>query len=176
MARLLADPRVDPGVWDNTAVQYAAFHGHDKVVALLLADPRVDPSVKNCTTVRHAALDGYDAVVALLLTHPRVDPTVDNNSVVRGAAFFKRDTTVALLLTDSRVRGALMTMAPLRVIYFPSPALIRLQAAIADERRWRRRRALALVREQRRAARDHAPHGPWRGPSSSAAAGRCRVR
>ena len=168
MARLLADPRVDPGVWDNTAVQYAAFHGHDKVVALLLADPRVDPSVKNCTTVRHAALDGYDAVVALLLTHPRVDPTVDNNSVVRGAAFFKRDTTVALLLTDSRVRGALMTMAPLRG-YRPSPALTRLKTAIADERRWRRRRALVLVREQRRAARDHGPHGPWRGPSTHGA-------
>ena len=117
-----------------------------------------------------AAEHGHIKTLTHLLADPRVDPTTEGNLAVRSAARWGHDTAVALLLTDSRVRGALMTMAPLRAkSYHPSPALTRLKTAIADERRWRRRRALAMVREQRRAARDHAPHGPWRGPSTHGA-------
>ena len=67
------------------------------------------------------------------------------------------DTTVALLLADRRVQRALATMGPLPLwsVALRNPAMTRLRAAIADARRWRRRRALALLREQRRAARDH---------------------
>ena len=178
VALLLADPRVDPADCSNEAVREAVWCGHDKVVALLLADPRVDPSADSNEAVQLAAEMGHANILARLLADPRVDPADGGNAAVRSAARCGYDTAVALLLTDSRVRKALLTMAPLRPRCLPSPARTRLKTAIADEARWRRRRALALVREQRRAARDHALHGPWRGPpqATAPAAGRQRVR
>ena len=75
---------------------------------------------------------------------------------MRYAAGNGHDGVVVLLLADRRVQQALTTMQPLPATApWPIPALTRLRAAVADERRWRRRRALALVREQRRVARDH---------------------
>jgi hypothetical protein len=43
MRMLLADPRVDPSVDENSAIKWAAIRGHDQVMRMLLADPRVNP-------------------------------------------------------------------------------------------------------------------------------------
>lgn len=43
--RLLQDPRVDPSVWDNAPVLFAAEGGHFAVVDRLLEDDLVDVNV-----------------------------------------------------------------------------------------------------------------------------------
>ena len=41
---LLKDPRVNPGLGSNEAVQLASAHGHTEIVKILMKDKRVDPS------------------------------------------------------------------------------------------------------------------------------------
>ena len=104
--------------------------------------------------VRWAAMRGQVAMITQLLEDPGVNPCARNNAAVWWAAHNGHGPVVALLLADCRVQQGLATMS---AVAQPSsqPAWVHLQVAIADARRWRRRRALVLVREQRRAARDH---------------------
>jgi len=43
---LLADARVDPAAYDNTAIRWSSSMGHAEVVKLLLADGRADPNAE----------------------------------------------------------------------------------------------------------------------------------
>ena len=69
---LLKDPRVDPSISGNFAIQVASKKGHDKVVSLLLADPRIDPTADCNYAIKTAYYYGHYAVIKLLLAHPRI--------------------------------------------------------------------------------------------------------
>ena len=101
--KLLEDPRVDPTVNDNWAIQVASDNGHLEVVRLLLADPRVDPSADDNWAIRQASENDHLEVVRLLLADPRVDPSVDDNWVIRQASENGQTEIVRLLLADPRV-------------------------------------------------------------------------
>ena len=100
---LLNDPRVDPGANNNSAIRWAAEHGHLKVVELLLADERVDPSASNNYAIRWAVKYGHLEVVKLLLSDERVDPSAENNSALEAAVRENHIKIVKILLRDPRV-------------------------------------------------------------------------
>jgi hypothetical protein len=84
--RLLADPRVDPSVYNNAAIRNACLSGLLSVVERLLADPRVDPSAYDNYAMRWASENGRLSVVERLLADPRVDPVADDNAAIREAS------------------------------------------------------------------------------------------
>ena len=74
---LLSDPRVNPSVNNNFAIQYASGNDILEVVKLLLSDPRVDPSDYNNAAIRSASKNDHIEIVKLLLFDPRVNSTFD---------------------------------------------------------------------------------------------------
>ncbi|KAI9023116.1 hypothetical protein DFJ74DRAFT_767759 [Hyaloraphidium curvatum] len=79
VARLLADPRVEPDARSQdgkTALIWAAYTGHAAVVQVLLADGRADPNARaasEMTALGYACQKGHAGVVELLLKDGRTD-------------------------------------------------------------------------------------------------------
>ena len=103
---LMADSRVDPGIQNNYAIQYASENGHTEAVKLLLKDPRVDPEANCNHAIRLASRNGHAEVVKLLLEYSRLDPSVHNNYAIIYAAENGHTEVVKLLLKDPRVDPA----------------------------------------------------------------------
>ncbi|KAJ3164301.1 hypothetical protein HDU88_005399 [Geranomyces variabilis] len=80
--KLLADPRVDPAILNNTAVITAAVVG--------IADARKYHNIPD--------------ILEILLADSRIDPTAQNNEALRRAVKYKRHEVVDILLKDSRVQ------------------------------------------------------------------------
>ncbi|KAJ3125533.1 hypothetical protein HK100_010747 [Physocladia obscura] len=100
---LLADPRVDPTIWNNFALVCAAEFGHADIVSLLLQDPRVDPSARKNESLYYACKNGHISIVKLLLANPQSDPDAENNLAIKTAVFNNRKKIVELLIADPRV-------------------------------------------------------------------------
>eukprot|EP01118_Nematostelium_gracile_P002271 TRINITY_DN12509_c0_g1_i1.p1 TRINITY_DN12509_c0_g1~~TRINITY_DN12509_c0_g1_i1.p1 ORF type:complete len:364 (+),score=69.02 TRINITY_DN12509_c0_g1_i1:103-1194(+) len=62
---LLEDGRADPSIYNNCAIQLAAYRGHEEVVKLLISDPRVDPT----TALSEAKRVSHTSIVKLLEDH-----------------------------------------------------------------------------------------------------------
>lgn len=128
---LLADPRVNPASYSNSAITVAAKEGYLDIVERLLADPRVNPSTDYNSAIslairgRHIDIaerlladprvDPCDslcwasgvstgpAIVRLLLKNPRTDPSAKDNVALRTAIGLGNIEIVELLLTDPRI-------------------------------------------------------------------------
>src|SRR5437870_2842535 len=72
---LLTDPRVDPSIGQNRAVNFALRNNHIEVIKILLSDPRVDPTNDNNYAFTHAMDNGHLEVIKILLSNPRVNPS-----------------------------------------------------------------------------------------------------
>jgi len=165
VALLLAVDGINVNVQNEygyTALILAAWKNHKECVQLLLASDGIDVNVQNKysgDTVLHVAADaGHADVCALLLTasYAAVDAVASHGkTALHKAALYGHAAAAAALL-----RGG----ASLRVEDGWGSTAVQLAAAsgfaecvevLQCEARWRTRRALALVREQRRVARDH---------------------
>jgi hypothetical protein len=189
-----------PGVWGyfgsvHTPLQYAILYGSDAAVEVVWAATD-DLNTRGCSgTVLHTTGLPYGPQPRLAKWIPRLvaaGADVDNRSAYGNTPLlqavdnhdYRSPTHVHILVTAFLREGASLHatnyegQTPVQVAH--ARGLSACEATLQDEARWRRRRALALVREQRRAARDHQPYGPWRGPpqatATAPAAGRQRVR
>jgi hypothetical protein len=70
---LIKDDRVDPCVYENGPILYAAYNGFTEVVRVLLDDPRVNPTTTGNQALRSASREGHVEVMRMLLSDPRVD-------------------------------------------------------------------------------------------------------
>ena len=147
--------------YGDTALILAAWKNNKECVQLLLAVDGIDVNVQkkySGDTVLHVAADaGHADVCTLLLTAcAAVDALASHGkTALHKAALYGHAAAAAALL-----RGG----ASLRVEDGWGSTAVQLAAAsgfaecvevLQCEARWRRRRALARVREQRRVARDH---------------------
>ena len=97
---LLNDPRVDPGVDENAALQKAIQNNNLEIVNLLLNDQRVHPM---CLII-YAVMNNQIEIVKRLLEDSRVDPSCNDNRSLNLAAQKGHIDIVNLLLDDERLR------------------------------------------------------------------------
>ena len=65
---LLADPRIDPSIKNNSSIAQASLRGHTETVRLLLTDARVDSSTRgDFFPLRYASRLGHEDIVFMLL-------------------------------------------------------------------------------------------------------------
>ena len=69
---LLANKRVDPSIYSNSALMVAVDRGDISVVQMLLTDPRVNPSDRENSTVVRCCQRGYADILRVLLADKRV--------------------------------------------------------------------------------------------------------
>jgi len=91
---------IDPSVFHNDIIRWAANNNYVKVVELLLQYPQVDPSAHAIVCV---VWNNYVKVIELLLQDPRVDSSANDNYAIRCAALYGHEKVVKLLLEDERV-------------------------------------------------------------------------
>lgn len=68
---LVADTRVNVGVYGSLPLQLAAANGHLEVVLFFLDDPHVGPSAANWRALKLAISNGHASVCHAMLDHPR---------------------------------------------------------------------------------------------------------
>jgi hypothetical protein len=140
----------------NYALHRAVVEGHTAVVELLLADARTDPTRKS-QILWWPCCNGDTFTAKLLLADGRADPSARKHRVLLGAASAGHTAIVTMLLADIRIVDTLANIVPKKLVHSCQP----LMDAYHNALRWRRRRALAMVREQRRAARDISESAAW---------------
>eukprot|EP00586_Coscinodiscus_wailesii_P011585 CAMPEP_0172511628 /NCGR_PEP_ID=MMETSP1066-20121228/237816_1 /TAXON_ID=671091 /ORGANISM="Coscinodiscus wailesii, Strain CCMP2513" /LENGTH=240 /DNA_ID=CAMNT_0013291083 /DNA_START=188 /DNA_END=907 /DNA_ORIENTATION=+ len=104
MTRILSNnPRIDPSIRNNHAIDWASERGKLDFVQLLLKDSRVDPSDRHNYAIGWAGAMGNLKIVRELLKDSRVDPSDQKNYTIRLASEYGHLDVVRELLKDSRV-------------------------------------------------------------------------
>lgn len=103
-ARLLSDPRVDPGDKNNSALKNALLRSHGEIVKLLLADPRVNPIAKNHRAIEAVTRKGHMDMVRLLLLDGRLDREIESSMALKLAKERGYKDIAKLLLAHSMAR------------------------------------------------------------------------
>lgn len=143
---------------NSTPLMAAASGGHHLCVSLLIngGAPGTAVTQSGDTAMSLAAAGGHDlSVLAMLDADPDTlegSPALNAKSPLAAALYREHYSTVKILAT----MGASIDVVPPPNAKKSVVARIRASVpkVLQDESRWRRRRALLLVREQRRAARD----------------------
>lgn len=79
---VMADPRIDPSAFQNTALSVAAIRNLPHIITLLLADRRVDLSFRDNLLLIEACERGQIAILKILLADDRVDPSARSNKAL----------------------------------------------------------------------------------------------
>ncbi|KAI8893871.1 ankyrin repeat-containing domain protein [Globomyces pollinis-pini] len=95
---LLEDGRIDPSLYNNTCLEYAALEGHHRCLELLLKDDRVT-APGNSMAVTKAARNGHIQCLRLLLADSRFAIQL-NYHAIRAACESGYADCVQLLLTN----------------------------------------------------------------------------
>ena len=146
--------------YGNTALTSAAWNGHEACASMLLA-AGAEVEAANCggyTALMFAATNGHEAVVSALLVAGAEVEVADNYgfTALILAAMRGHEACVSQLLCMGAAMPQPHLASALSSVLRSENARATTTAAIQGEFRWRRRRPLALVREQRVAARDEA--------------------
>ena len=80
---LLKDPRVDPSIQNNDAIQIAAEKRNIPAIRILLKDSRVNPTVNNNHAIRHALKNSHFDVARILLEDKRVSDSVWEDDTIQ---------------------------------------------------------------------------------------------
>lgn len=126
----------------------AACHVKDTGILTMLLHAGADPNHTKVYPPLHAAVGGSaDSMAILIAAGARLDAPMDGRGTALASALLHEAVPcVALLLAAGAAVDESMLRGELR-----NPSV---RTLVQHESRWRRRRALALVREQRVAARD----------------------
>lgn len=83
--RWLASGKVDPAVYRNWPLRYAAADGCVEIVQLLMQQPTVNPTACKHEALVYACRNRYCDVVEILLKDKRVDPSCNANQPIKEA-------------------------------------------------------------------------------------------
>lgn len=118
----LANPRIDPTVENNLALDIACICGHVELVKLFLADPRINPE----GAIQRACGFSQQHVVRLLLTDSRVNPADEDGVVFTWACERGHLDIVKTLLADPRIDPTMNQNAALTIAVYNYPELVKL--------------------------------------------------
>ncbi len=99
---IVADPRVNTGAYESSALFLAAKHNMRDLVRKLLLDPRVNPEDADSASFQVACRFGDCELVELFLRDGRADPTARSSLALINAVYARKVGIVALLVTDKR--------------------------------------------------------------------------
>jgi hypothetical protein len=73
---------INPGAWNNRALDHAVRAGNTDAVKILLRDDRVDPSRLEQSAFLAAVRSGHEAITEMFLQHPRIDIAYDDHAAL----------------------------------------------------------------------------------------------
>ena len=131
---LLANPKIDPGQNNSTALLFAVTKGYTSIVRQLLANGKVHLAADDNYILRRAARHGWIDILKLLMEDERIDLTRDDNFEIRIACDSIWSVEyVRMLLAVPAVNPGAKNNAPIQMACYTGQADI-VKLLLADSR------------------------------------------